>query len=860
MGQNESQFSEEEEDKGLSYGRQYRAKSTFVTSEVTAASPKRRNKRRSLPTHIADIVHLAAKSPSRHRKELGARRRSSASVLAPPSGGSLTYLSSMSECDENDANLTFQCSCSFNRELTLENSHTHSHRKFGYSNPAMSYEDFDIVGESSEHRFPWQRDISVQCCIEGHGVFRRNLSSNCIENSSDLNSFLSRNRTSSLTRLESPSQTRPQTASSTSREETEEPQLGIIENAMPSTANSRERCMEALGMISPQTHALRSPRVSPITINDRSESLFDSDSDLQQDTLVDKRGSPIKKWETESMKASDDHEPSPSNVRRGRRAAVIDTKNIGDVSPTNISPVSSPCSSEDEADSDVSDRLGPRGSFDVSVIPSDFLPYDHSNLLMKRNTIADFSDHRKGKSSFNLIKKMRARSKESLNSLEDLLRKMKPTEFKDNHLSIYKSLHWTDLIASSDKTPTNIVLPEEERKRREAVWELFKAECVYLIDHLMVLKHCFMEPLKKLQVEGYLMFAEPQDLLGNLDELCYVSYTFCKDFIASLLKDISTTSFGNTNVLIQSFERFTTHSRDGGVYHTYCLNYTNALPYLHQLRKNEEFAEFEKWCSQDPRCNRLKLTDLLVAPLQHCTKFPLLLGNVKKYTSDEEEKSALSDLIEKVNSSLQKMEDKMKWAKNFERLEEIQKQLIWPPVSDLAPRAFIPEFLKSSLLQQPCENFLATQDRQLLFEGYVTLYENGKGFDIYIFVFEDVLLLTKPKKIHRKKHSLDSSAMMVQTILANEKRTYTVYRQPIAVDRLCLYDVSPAEASVNGLKNAIVLVQFNRYHQIIDVLTIQCGQETTKNSLMERLHEAIGNQRTASALTSRTNSVSDVPP
>lgn len=37
---------------------------------------------------------------------------------------------------------------------------------------------------------------------------------------------------------------------------------------------------------------------------------------------------------------------------------------------------------------------------------------------------------------------------------------------------------------------------------------------------------CFMEPLKKVQVEGLLMFAEPQDLLGNLDELCYVCIYF----------------------------------------------------------------------------------------------------------------------------------------------------------------------------------------------------------------------------------------------------------------------------------------------------------------------------------------------
>lgn len=41
-----------------------------------------------------------------------------------------------------------------------------------------------------------------------------------------------------------------------------------------------------------------------------------------------------------------------------------------------------------------------------------------------------------------------------------------------------------------------------------------------------------MEPLKKCQVEGHLMYAEPEDLFGNLDELCYVSlhYNFYMSF------------------------------------------------------------------------------------------------------------------------------------------------------------------------------------------------------------------------------------------------------------------------------------------------------------------------------------------
>ena len=35
-----------------------------------------------------------------------------------------------------------------------------------------------------------------------------------------------------------------------------------------------------------------------------------------------------------------------------------------------------------------------------------------------------------------------------------------------------------------------------------------------------------MDPLKKIQVEGYAMFAEPELLFGNLDELCCVSIAF----------------------------------------------------------------------------------------------------------------------------------------------------------------------------------------------------------------------------------------------------------------------------------------------------------------------------------------------
>jgi hypothetical protein len=42
------------------------------------------------------------------------------------------------------------------------------------------------------------------------------------------------------------------------------------------------------------------------------------------------------------------------------------------------------------------------------------------------------------------------------------------------------------------------------------------------------------------------------------------------------------------------------------------------------------------------------------------------------------------------------LEAKMMWLKNFERIQEIQQQIIWQPITELEPRAFIPEVSKNA--------------------------------------------------------------------------------------------------------------------------------------------------------------------
>lgn len=53
--------------------------------------------------------------------------------------------------------------------------------------------------------------------------------------------------------------------------------------------------------------------------------------------------------------------------------------------------------------------------------------------------------------------------------------------------------------------------------------------------------------------------------------------------------------------------QFSSHSKDGDVYHTYCLNYTNALTYLERLRRNDDFNEFEKVWTRNRKCNSMSI-------------------------------------------------------------------------------------------------------------------------------------------------------------------------------------------------------------------------------------------------------------
>ena len=93
----------------------------------------------------------------------------------------------------------------------------------------------------------------------------------------------------------------------------------------------------------------------------------------------------------------------------------------------------------------------------------------------------------------------------------------------------------------------------------------------------------------------------------------------------------------------------------------------------------------------------------------------------------------------------------MKWLKNFDRLLEIQRNIVWPSVLELDPKQFYPEFLKAPLSRQPCERLIVSPRRQILLEGPLMMFDQGKLTEMFIILFDDMLLVTRKKKGLSKK-------------------------------------------------------------------------------------------------------------
>ncbi|KAK2842103.1 hypothetical protein Q5P01_012303 [Channa striata] len=453
---------------------------------------------------------------------------------------------------------------------------------------------------------------------------------------------------------------------------------------------------------------------------------------------------------------------------------------------------------------------------------------------------SNFSDTKKSKWPFS----RRSTSKGKLqittvSSIEKYLSTAQIQDWRNSDLQKYKDYSLAEFLRDQSSQVSTSTDPQHF-KRQEAIWELFTSECVYFLDQLMVLKEVFLATLTNLQRKNCLTDVDSWGMFSNLNELCLVSFSFLNNLLRVVKDTLGITAGDGPNLLellSKVFQESICHCLQ-----KYCLNYSTALLYLDSLKLREDFGYYAKWCERSEQCRRLHLRDLLVAPLQRLTRYPLLLRNIAKRCQAEDEARGLQAVAEQVDTSICDLEGKVKWLDNYQKVKQLRDALVWLPVWEGDKRAFIPENLKHLLKPVTLDNLIS--HRSLLHEGKLVLTENAKLIDVCLFLFDEFLLITKIKR--NKKRSIgpeQNPLRLPQNLeldqLLKEGCTFTVLDQPISLDRLQLRNIDQLNASTSGLPHSFIIMHQNRYQQCIGAFILQAASEAAKRVWMSKIEGAV---------------------
>lgn len=81
-------------------------------------------------------------------------------------------------------------------------------------------------------------------------------------------------------------------------------------------------------------------------------------------------------------------------------------------------------------------------------------------------------------------------------------------------------------------------------------------------------------------------------------------------------------------------------------YKHYCAEQSTCQYYCKELNRNNSlFTAYLAWCESQKMCNRLRLADILVRPMQRLTKYGLLLSAIKKHLTDIEEIEIIDGMV-----------------------------------------------------------------------------------------------------------------------------------------------------------------------------------------------------------------------
>uniref|UniRef100_A0A2K6R771 Pleckstrin homology and RhoGEF domain containing G6 n=1 Tax=Rhinopithecus roxellana TaxID=61622 RepID=A0A2K6R771_RHIRO len=355
----------------------------------------------------------------------------------------------------------------------------------------------------------------------------------------------------------------------------------------------------------------------------------------------------------------------------------------------------------------------------------------------------------------------------------------------DSGLVIEKS--WRELV------PGHKEMSRELCHQQEALWELLTTELIYV---------------RKLKI---MTDVSAETLFGNVPSLIRTHRSFWEEVLGPTLEE--TRASGQPLDPIGLESGFLTFGQRFHPYVQYCLRVKQTMAYAREQQEtNPLFHAFVQWCEKHKRSGRQMLCDLLIKPHQRITKYPLLLHAVLKRSPEARAQEALNAMIEAVESFLRHINGQVRQGEEQESLVAAAQRIgpyeVLEPPSDEVEKNLRP--FSTLDLTSPMLGVASEHTRQLLLEGPVRVKEGREGkLDVYLFLFSDVLLVTKPqRKVDKAK----------------------VIRPPLMLEKLVCQPLRDPYS--------FLLIHLTEFQCVSSALIVHCPSPTDRARWLEKTQQA----------------------
>ncbi|GAM20647.1 hypothetical protein SAMD00019534_038220 [Acytostelium subglobosum LB1] len=249
------------------------------------------------------------------------------------------------------------------------------------------------------------------------------------------------------------------------------------------------------------------------------------------------------------------------------------------------------------------------------------------------------------------------------------------------------------------------------RKRKERAEEMLRTEKTY-VKQLSVIYELFIEPSKRTK-----SFALSDELLNVFS---------CLEVIINAHRAHILKALDERMLIWDECPRmgdiFCNNTSFIKLYKHYVNNYDKSIASLQQCKdKNAEFRNFVKSLDYSDRLSGLNVESFLILPVQRIPRYVLLLQDLLKYTSSSHEDYVqLNEALCTIKDFAETINFKKSEADNYLRIQQLQDQ-----IKDL-PRGYAFD-----------------RRKRLVHEG---LLQTSKKEKLYVYLFSDALILTKPGK------------------------------------------------------------------------------------------------------------------